>query len=174
MKQGLKFISITLAGIAAVAIIGLCTIFYLDKDNTAVKNQEEDEPIAAETAEALTEQPVQDYGNTEKPEYTDAGEFIADFHAFYNETTGWDRIDSINMADQSARATAAKAYAAHFVPLVEDPALKTDLESIIRHSESVINGNADTVQTLHRYFHDLDIVINGYVHEDFFGVVESK
>jgi hypothetical protein len=78
------------------------------------------------------------------------------------------------MADQTARATAAKAYAAHFVPLVEDPALKTDLESIIRHSKSVINGNADTVQTLNRYFHDLDIVINGYVHEDFFGVVESE
>jgi hypothetical protein len=173
MKQVLKISSITLAGIAAVAIIGLCTMFFLDKDYTVEKNQEE-EPIAGETAEAPAEQPVQDYGNTENPEYTDAGEFIADFHAFYNETTGWDRIDSLNMVDQTARAVAVKAYATHFVPLVEDQALKTDLESIIRHSESVINGNADTVQTLHRYFHDLDIVINGYVHEDFFGVVESE
>ncbi|MDQ0857890.1 hypothetical protein [Bacillus sp. V2I10] len=78
------------------------------------------------------------------------------------------------MSDQTARAAAAKAYATHFVPLVEDPALKTDRESIIRHSESLINGNADTVQTLHRYFHNLDIVINGYVHENFFGMVESE
>ncbi|MCM3597890.1 hypothetical protein M4D55_19150 [Metabacillus idriensis] len=174
MIQGLKIFSITFAALAAITTIGFATMFFLNQDYTKERNQEENEPISAATSDEPAEQPVQDYGNTENPEYQDAGEFIADFHAFYNETTGWDRIDSLNMADQTARATAAKAYAAHFVPLVEDEALKTDLESIIRHSESVIYGNSENVQTLHRYFHDLDMVINGYVHEDFFGVVESE
>lgn len=171
MIQGLKIFIMTFAALAVITTIGFVTMYFLDQDNSEEKNQEDYESI---DAEASAEQPVQDYGNTENPEYQDAGEFIADFHAFYNETTGWNRIDSLNMADQLARATAAKAYAEHFVPLVENEALKTDLQSIIQHSESVINGNSDNVQTLHRYFHDLDMVINGYVHNDFFGVVESE
>ncbi|UOK57373.1 hypothetical protein MGI18_23115 [Bacillus sp. OVS6] len=75
---------------------------------------------------------------------------------FYTETTGWDRIGNLNTSTRLVKA------------------LKMDFESIIRHSESVINGNADTIQTLHRYFHNLDIVINGYVYEDFSSVVESE
>lgn len=179
MKRWLKIIGITLAGLAAVGMIGLTiafgTMFFLEKDYTEEKKQEDNEPAVTETAaDTAAAVPVKDYGNIEKPEYQNAGEFIKDFHKFYNDTTGWDRIENLNMADQEARASAAKGYAEHFIPLVEEQALKNDLQAIIRHSESVINGNGETVQTLHRYFHDLDIVINGYVHEDFFGVVKSK
>ncbi len=179
MKRWLKIIGITLTGTAAVGMIGLTiafgTMFFLEKDYTEEKKQDDNQPaVTAPAADTTAAEPVIDYGNIEKPEYQNAREFIKDFHKFYNDTTGWDRIENLNMADQESRASAAKGYAEYFIPIVEDQALKNDLEAIISHSESVINGKWDTVQTMHRFFHDLDIVINGYVHEDFLGVVESK
>ncbi|MBX4341395.1 hypothetical protein K4G93_25030, partial [Mycobacterium tuberculosis] len=77
----------------------------------------------------------------------DAGEFIKKFHEFYNQTTGWERINDLNMPDQIARAEAAKAYAGHFIPLREDFALNADLEAITMHADSVIAGNGDTFLT---------------------------
>ncbi|MDX8290366.1 hypothetical protein SLL00_11205 [Metabacillus indicus] len=166
MKKGLKIAAAAVMVMLAAGVIGVWTMVYL-KNTSAEEN-----PTAAETN--WHPQQVQDYGDTENPEYADAGGFIKKFHEFYNQTTGWERINDLNMPDQIARAEAAKAYAGYFIPLTEDPALKNDLEAIIMHADSVIAGNAETVLTLHRYFHDLDIAVNGYVHEQIFGVTESK
>ncbi|MEK3807475.1 hypothetical protein MHB63_13105 [Bacillus sp. FSL H8-0547] len=166
MKKGLKIAAAAVLVLLSAGVIGVWTMVYLK--NTGA----EEHPTAAETNRPP--QQVQDYGDTENPEYADAGEFIKKFHEFYNQTTGWERINDLNMPDQIARAEAAKAYAGHFIPLTEDSALKADLEAITMHADSVIAGNAETVLTLHRYFHDLDIAVNGYVHEQIFGVTESK
>ncbi|MGD6796618.1 hypothetical protein [Metabacillus indicus] len=170
MKKGLKFAAASVMVLLSAGVIGVWTIVYLKDSGNEDKHSPEQ--LAAETNKEP--QLVQDYGDTENPEYADAGAFIKEFHEFYNQTTGWERINDLNMPDQIARAEAAKAYAGYFIPLTEDPALKNDLEAITMHADSVIAGNAETVLTLHRYFHDLDIAVNGYVHEQIFGVTESK
>ncbi|TKD71262.1 hypothetical protein [Pseudalkalibacillus hwajinpoensis] len=106
-------------------------------------------------------------------EYKRVDEFIADFHAFYNRTTGYGMIDrELDMEVQQAHADAAITYIEVFLKNgVAHDDLKRDLESIKDLSSHELTRGE--VRSLHRYYHDLDKSLNHYDHEDTFGVTET-
>ena len=106
-------------------------------------------------------------------EYQHVEDFIADFHAFYNRTTGYGMIDRpLDLKAQDRQATAAVAYIDVFLENgVAHEDLKKDLLSIKELSSYPLTTTE--VRALHRYFHDLDKALNNYDHEDTFGVTET-
>ncbi len=106
-------------------------------------------------------------------EYEQVEEFVADFHAFYNRTTGYGMIDRpMDLEAQERQATASVAYIDVFLENgVAHEDLKKDLMSIKELSSQTLTTTE--VRALHRYFHDLDKALNNYDHEDTFGVTET-
>ncbi|WP_270182268.1 hypothetical protein [Alkalihalobacillus sp. CinArs1] len=105
-------------------------------------------------------------------EYQFVEDFVSDFHAFYNRTTGYGMIERVEMEDQEKHAEAVTAYINIFLENgVEHHDLKVDLQAIKMIASSELD-EAD-VRLLHRYFHDLDKAMNGYDHPDTFGVTET-
>ncbi|WP_377888863.1 hypothetical protein [Alkalihalobacillus sp. R86527] len=105
-------------------------------------------------------------------EYVHVEDFVSDFHAFYNRTTGYGMINRVEMGAQEKQADAASAYINVFLDEgVEHHDLKVDLQAIKLIATSDLD-EAD-VRLLHRYFHDLDKSMNGYDHPDTFGVTET-
>lgn len=105
-------------------------------------------------------------------EYTFVEDFVSDFHAFYNRTTGYGMIERVEMDDQKKHAEAITAYITIFLEKgVEHHDLKVDLQAMKMIASGDLN-EAD-VRLLHRYFHDLDKAMNGYDHPDTFGVTET-
>ncbi|WP_273853562.1 hypothetical protein [Guptibacillus spartinae] len=106
-------------------------------------------------------------------EYEHVEDFVADFHEFYNRTTGYGMIDRpMDLEAQERQATAAVAYIDVFIEngvVHED--LKKDLLSIKELSNQSLTKTE--IRALHRYFHDLDKALNHYDHEDTFGVTET-
>ncbi|WP_347549924.1 hypothetical protein ABFG93_20955 [Pseudalkalibacillus hwajinpoensis] len=106
-------------------------------------------------------------------EYGHVEDFVADFHAFYNRTTGYGMIDrKLDVEAQKMQADAAVAYITIFLDKgVAHEDLEKDLKSIKELASS--EPNTLEIRTLHRYFHDLDKAMNHYDHEDTFGVTET-
>ena len=106
-------------------------------------------------------------------EYNKVEDFIADFHAYYNRTTGYGMIDrELDIEMQQSYANAAVLYIDSFLEkdVIHDD-LKTDLESIKELSSYQLTRAE--VRSLHRYYHDLDKALNHYDHQDTFGVTET-
>ncbi len=103
-------------------------------------------------------------------EYKQVEEFVGDFHAFYNRTTGYGMIDRpMDIEAQQVQADAAVAYINVFLEIgVDHDDLKKDLMAI--KALASIEITTSEVREIHRYFHDLDKALNNYDHEDTFGV----
>jgi hypothetical protein len=107
--------------------------------------------------------------------YKNVGAFIAEFHRKYNDTLGWGEINSVNWDEQKKTATDISTILVSVD--TENADLRTDLQTIADYAEAIETGRQDkqTLITLHRYFHDLDILLNGYSQtDDFFNITEYK
>lgn len=132
-----------------------------EKTNANEKQREKESNDGAEVKEEVVTEASSDE-NGGQTEMSDIGVFIAKQHEFYNRTTGYGKLDSLQLEEQKEQASAIIKY----IDNAEDygKVLKQDIESIHSIANQVVNGEEQVshVQSLHRMFHDLDIAINGY------------
>ncbi|WP_174616019.1 hypothetical protein [Virgibacillus ihumii] len=117
-----------------------------------------DEPISEETR-----QKVKKINETVGKSHQEIGTFVSKTHDFYNDTTGYGDIASLDWDQQQKRAEQILASLKNLLPEVNQKALKSDLKHI-RGLANEIKSHEDTekVRYLHRMFHDLDIALNNY------------
>ena len=155
VKMMLSILSLLVAATFAALYI---YIFSLHTEMNGTKVLGEDQVVSAATFPA---------------EYSHVEKFVADFHEFYNRTTGYGMIDrEMDMEAQQRQADALIAYIDIFLDQDEiHDDLKKDLRSM---KEIAMKDLTKTeIRELHRYFHDLDKALNKYKHEDTFGVTET-
>lgn len=91
------------------------------------------------------------------------GSFVSKTHDFYNDTTGYGDIASLDWGKQHKRAKKILSSLDKLFPKVKKKSLKTDLKRI-RELAGTVKSEEDKkkVRFLHRMFHDLDIALNNY------------
>ncbi|SDJ82223.1 hypothetical protein [Sediminibacillus albus] len=159
----------------AITLVGACLFFYLffdlgasqlfnngeqaETSNQQQTDQEGDDTQSQEELEAKAEETRETVGK----EYENVGEFVSDTHSFYNDTTGYGRIDNLDWSEQTAKAEEILDTLNAMLPEVEDEALKSDLQEIERLANVLIEEQQKgQAKSLHRMFHDLDIALNDY------------
>lgn len=94
--------------------------------------------------------------------YDNVNAFVASTHAFYNQRTGFGEISKLNHADQTDKAIEIVSVV-NVYSKEEKGKLNQDLQDIkLIALHYIEHGTTGDVQKLHRYFHDLDIGLNGY------------
>ncbi len=98
-------------------------------------------------------------------------ELIQKGHQFYNDTTGWGRIEVLNWEDQQKFA---QILLISLNEIEEKESLQKDLNHIQSLATFIVENNKEKehILFLHRIFHDLDIDVNQYEHEDYFDVTQ--
>ena len=88
---------------------------------------------------------------------------IAVTHKFYNKTTGYGAIKSLDWDDQREEAAFLIDQLDEEIPKINDEALLTDVQKLKNLAEQVLNEEEkETVIHIHRLVHDLDIALNDY------------
>jgi hypothetical protein len=108
-------------------------------------------------------------------DYKSVGSFISKFHEKYNQSLGWGGIDSIKWDEQRKIATEINTILAGIQTDISE--LQVDFDAISSYAKIIEKGKKDkaALLKLHRYFHDLDIELNGYKQtNDYFDVTEYK
>lgn len=106
--------------------------------------------------------------------YQNGHDFIRYFHHFYNESLGWGRIQTASYSEQKSKAESV-IYAIDNIQKVTNEDLRKDIEEIKKLAQKVTNkDDRDAMKKLHRYFHDLDIYLNGYDYDQTFKITHFK
>ena len=165
MKNRTKFVVL---GLATLFTLGL-TIYYIFSINQEVSSTK---TVLAESKK----QPIikRDYSEDElnviatnvstNLEYKNVNEFISSIHTYYNQTTGYGEIAHLNTGDQTDEAIyIISCVNAYLESEKENKDLLKDFEAVKSFALGYIEKpNTGDVKMLHRYFHDLDIGLNGY------------
>ncbi|MCC2251830.1 MAG: hypothetical protein ACQEWU_14310 [Bacillota bacterium] len=106
----------------------------------------------------------------------DIGDFIAQAHDFYNDTTGYGAINDIDWDEQVTQAQTIRETINNQLGEIANESLIRDLDAIKKLTNQLEQEkNMNTVRQLHRYFHDLDIVWNNYSRsKKLWGVTETE
>jgi hypothetical protein len=101
--------------------------------------------------------------------YVSESELIQQAHHFYNQTTGWGKIDSLNWEEQKKFC---QILLSSLDVINEKESLVKDFDHIRSLATTIKEKEKDkqNVIMLHRIFHDLDIDMNNYENEDYFEV----
>jgi flagellin-specific chaperone FliS len=159
-KQSKRF-----SGVAwAFTVIGigvLVIVVLLGMEANEFFHEEQAEEVRAEA------EPEDNEDRSEEPINELVQQFIGEMHQFYNETTGYGEIEQLNWEEQVEQASKIIDVIESAKSTVDHEALTTDLNNILILAERVTEEQTEEhVRQLHRYFHDLDIVINGYDESD--------
>lgn len=101
-------------------------------------------------------------------------DFISEIHAFYDETLTWGRIDTANYEEQKEKAESIIETLTH-IKEVKNEELKTDFKNIQTLAETVVKSDdREAMRKLHRYFHDLDIILHGYNYDETFQITKFR
>lgn len=155
----------TLISAGIVVTVGSALFFFnlFDLNPLSLMNDRDDNGTEAEDMSEDTVQKVEEVRETVGNENQDIAQFVSDAHDFYNETTGYGGISSLDWDEQREEAAIILDTLNDKLPEVEDSALQEDLERIQGLANAVTNQEeADHVRSLHRIFHDLDIALNDY------------
>lgn len=170
-----------IAGVLAVILfaggIGAFVYFSLVNGNELkINSVPGDTDVAQESEEDIDQEVVNepvDQSILTLADGTDGHTFIAQYHKFYNETLGWGRIDIADYDEQKqvAQQILHKLEGSE----VNHPDLAKDIEAIKHYAHIVIErDDRDAMRMLHRYFHDLDIYLNGYDYKQTWDVTNFK
>lgn len=159
MKTKTKFVLLGLATIGSLAI----TIYVLFSINerTLSANSEWIAPVLVERPD-YTKEEIDEIASMVSAKHDNVNAFVASTHAFYNQTTGFGEISRLNHHDQTEKAIEIVSVVNVYT---EDE--KGDLNEDLRDIKAIAlhyieYGTTKDIQKLHRYFHDLDIGLNGY------------
>lgn len=90
-------------------------------------------------------------------------DFIAQMHQFYNETTGYGAINSLDWEEQRKHAKEVVEAVDEHLSDIDDEALVKDLKYIKKLAEEALEyEKKSSIRDLHRMFHDLDVALNNY------------
>ncbi len=161
MNTRLRFIILGLATLGSLALT-IYALFSIN-ENVQTSSKELVSPVL-EDRQVYSKEEMKDIASLlpEKTGFENVNAFIAANHAYYNQTTGFGEITNLNTNDQTDKAIEIVSYI-NFYANNEEKDLERDLQEIksiaLRYVE---NASQKDVQMLHRYFHDLDIGLNGY------------
>lgn len=112
--------------------------------------------------------------NKDEQTYQNGHEFISKIHNFYEETLTYGRIQTASYEEQKKMAESIIETINRFEE-VDSEELKTDLTAIKALAERVSKSDdREAMRKLHRYFHDLDIYLNGYDYEQIYQITAFK
>ncbi|SFE04700.1 hypothetical protein SAMN05216238_107191 [Lentibacillus persicus] len=144
----------------------ISVLFFMNVFNLGILGLFSDNDAGGTDSEEVsgdTKQKVEEVRETVGEEHQAIGQFVSETHEFYNETTGYGGISSLDWQNQREKATAILETLDEQLPTVEDEALKQDLREIQTLANAVTEEeDASNVRSLHRMFHDLDIGLNDY------------
>ncbi|MGP7816415.1 hypothetical protein [Niallia sp. 01092] len=161
---------IIIGGGALIASVSFGLLLFLEKEKAQQTGKSAAVGESADFTKKTVNDPVEEDVVTLADE-TNGHTFIADWHNFYNETLGWGKMETASYSEQKEAASSILQQLENVS--VKNKKIKHDLESIQQHAQQVINGDdRDAMRLLHRYFHDLDILFNGYDYNQTFGVTE--
>lgn len=143
-----------------------------EQTSTNSENQVESTTMNSENFDEVVHTPA-DQSIITMANGSDGHSFIAKYHKFYNDSLGWNRIHS---ADYDEQVKVAKEIIEQIDGAqINNEKLANDLATIKDLAESLISKESrQTMRKLHRYFHDLDIYLNGYDRASTFGYTEYK
>lgn len=160
----------TMTIVIVVTIIGSSLFFYsfFNLNLTSVFNGE-DTAGATEQGDLSKEgkDEIERVRATVGEEHADLGQFVSDIHGFYNKTTGYGGINNLAWSEQQEQAEFVVDTIEKMRAAITDEMLLADLETIHDLALKAIDQeNQETIRSLHRYFHDLDIALNDYTSYD--------
>src|SRR5690625_1731111 len=110
-----------------------------------------------------TKQQVKKVQNTVGKEHQEIGKLIAAAHQFYNKTTGYGAIKSLDWDEQREEADLLNAQLRKKSSKINNEALQKDIQKLIELTEHVAyEEKKETIIHIHRLVHDLDIALNDY------------
>ncbi|SFB28921.1 hypothetical protein SAMN04488072_11363 [Lentibacillus halodurans] len=154
----------TFTSVITVTLIASAVFFFnlFDLGPMTLFNSDDQATEADDMSEEDVEH-LEEVRGTVGQKNQDIGQFVSDTHDFYNETTGYGGISSLDWDEQRKEANAILEILDEELPDVEDGALQEDLEHIQELANAVMNEeDSSRVRSLHRIFHDLDIALNDY------------
>ncbi|SDL90948.1 hypothetical protein [Sediminibacillus halophilus] len=162
--------SMTALGVTLVVAIAFFSFVFdlggiglFNDQQTETSEQQTDESSGSGQSQEELEEKAEETRESVGKEYEDVGDFVAETHDFYNDTTGYGRIDNLDWSEQETEAEEIITVLDDMLPKVEDDALKSDLEKIQQLATSAVeDDDKKTIRSLHRMFHDLDIALNDY------------
>jgi len=156
-RTGIKWIiisGISIAAAVAVMLLGFDTLSVGKEDGKAETEKAESKTESADETKIENETTQDD---------TAIQQFVSEVHQFYNETTGYGKINRLDWEEQKDQAKQIIHTIETEVDMVEQETLAADLNQIVSLAKLVIQEQDDSnVRQLHRYFHDLDIALNDY------------
>src|SRR5690625_4076007 len=149
---------------ALIIVCILIILSYSDVINlTKGLGGDSSEAISSDELSEEAKQKVSEVQNTVGKEYEEIGKLIAVTHKFYNKTTGYGAIKSLDWDDQREEAAFLIDQLDEEIPKINDEALLTDVQKLKNLAEQVLNEEEkETVIHIHRLVHDLDIALNDY------------
>lgn len=169
--------------IASIIIVGLgAALLFFNVFDLNLSMFFGEDPISSETDEEQDEfaskktlEQVEKIQETVGKKHEDIGKFVSDIHNFYNETTGYGRIDSLNWEQQKKKAKEIANELQEKAAKIENKSLERDIEEILNLTKDIQDKKeTSVVRALHRMFHDLDIALNSYNESDkIWGVTET-
>lgn len=160
IKTKTKFVLLALATAGSLAI----TIYVLVSINERAISTSSDwiTPVLVERQHVYTKEEIDEIESRVSANPENVNAFVASTHAFYNQTTGFGEISKLNHNDQTAKAIEIVSVV-NVYKEEEKGKINEDLRDIKAIALQYIeDGKTGDVQKLHRYFHDLDIGLNGY------------
>lgn len=157
-KKKSKWLSllIVIVSILAVGVIGLVIYYHLNDPSK-------------EAIDQLKKNPPKNVSNQESV-------LIAEYHAKYNELTGYGSIEELDMSEaKSLSAILEKDMNEVISQGIKNQQVSEDFKQIHAIAKATKNKpDKEQVRLIHRYFHDLDIAVNQYDEADnVFGVTKT-
>ncbi len=155
--------------------LDLTAFFDRDQQKTVAKEEKDKTDNNKEAKAKETVDKVEEVQDTVGQSHKEIGKFVSDMHDFYNETTGYGAINSLDWDEQTKQAEKVSVGIDEEITSVKSDVLRTDLEHIKQTADTVLSKKTtDSVRNLHRLFHDLDIALNDYNgYDKIWGVTET-
>ena len=165
-------IIVIVAGTTVYVSMSSNTLSWVTKDEPSKKVSTNEESSPKEDSDKDKNDSISESTPTSSEPTTEEKYFISENHKFYNNTTGYGKINSLTLSEQKKNAEGI----IQLLPKLESStALQTDLNRIRLLAENIVNGKNDlksNVLYLHRMFHDLDVFVNKFTHKDEFKVTD--
>jgi hypothetical protein len=157
-KKKSKWLSllILIIGILAAGVIGLSIYYHLNDPSKEAMDQ-------------LKKNPPKNISNQESV-------LIAEYHAKYNDLTGYGSIEELDMSEAKSLSAILEKDTNEIISRgIENKQVSEDFKQIHAIAKATKNkADKEQIRLIHRYFHDLDIAINQYSDtKDVFGVTKT-
>src|SRR5699024_5900525 len=151
--------------ISALVIVFILILLSFSNVTNLIKGSHEgvNDSISSDDVPEETKQQVKKVQNTVGKQHQEIGKLIAAAHKFYNKTTGYGAIKSLDWDEQREEAALLINQLNEEITKINDEALLTDIQKLKNLAEQILKEEEKvTVIHIYRLVHDLDIALNDY------------